>query len=60
MPLHQLEKSDCTPTLKSAWIDEKRRILYFLPTPGAEEYRAAEGPFWEYVLLLMRQGYRVG
>lgn len=47
-------------TVKSAWIDETQQILYFLPTPGAAEYRAPEGPFWQRILLLMQRGYRVG
>lgn len=45
---------------KSAWIDEERRILYFLPMPGTVEYCDEEGPFWERVLRLMYQNYRIG
>lgn len=55
-----MPKFNAPKCIKSAWIDEERRILYFLPMPGAEEYRAEEGTFWACVLLLMRRGYRVG
>lgn len=45
---------------KSAWVDEIRRIVTFTPAAGAQKYTAAAPVFWERILHLMRQNYRIG
>lgn len=45
---------------KSAWIDEKKRIISFTAVPGSTVYTAAVPRFWEHILDLMRRDYRIG
>lgn len=49
-----------TQVLKSAWIDEAKRLVSFVSIQDAEIYTAPEEEFWAQILIWMRQNYRIG
>lgn len=46
-------------TEKTAWIDEKNKIVSFRAIDNAEMIVKAESLFWDFLLGLMNAGYRV-
>lgn len=46
-------------TIKSAWIDEGKRIISFTQLPEADNFLAEEPVFWKRIIALMQSGYRV-
>ncbi len=46
-------------TIKSAWIDEGKRIISFTQLPEADNFLAEEPVFWKRIISLMQSGYRV-
>lgn len=45
--------------MKTAWIDDRNRIISFTVLTCGELYREEENRFWQRILSLMREGYRV-
>ena len=45
--------------MKTAWIDNRNRIIFFTVLTCGEMYREEEKRFWQQILSLMRAGYRV-
>lgn len=45
--------------MKSAWIDEGKKIISFTSLPQAKNYRAEEMVFWKQIMELMHSGYLV-
>lgn len=45
--------------LKSAWIDQEKRIVSFTVLENAEVFLAEEERFWSQILQLMHSGYRM-
>lgn len=46
-------------TEKTAWIDEKNKIVSFHAIDNGEMVMKTENLFWEFLLGLMNAGYRV-
>ena len=42
-----------------AWVDDKKRIVSFHKIPGARLFCENEAGFWEKVVALVLDGYRV-
>ncbi len=42
-----------------AWVDDRRRIVSFHKIPGARRFCENEAAFWEKVVALVLDGYRV-
>ena len=45
--------------LKNAWIDDGKRIISFTCLENAQVYLAEEETFWNQILRLMHDGYRM-
>lgn len=45
--------------LSCAWVDDKRRIVSFHEIPGARLFCESERSFWERIVALVLDGYRV-
>jgi len=44
---------------KTAWIDEKNRIVSFHEMMESRVYTAPESDFWPYIQVLVNAGYRI-
>ncbi len=44
---------------KTAWIDEKNRIVSFHEMPESRVYTALESDFWPHIQVLVNAGYRI-
>ena len=45
--------------LYCAWVDDKRRIVSFHEIPGSRLFCESERVFWENIVALVLDGYRV-
>ena len=46
-------------TEKTAWIDEKNKIVSFHATENGKVIQKTESLFWDFLFGLMNAGYRV-
>lgn len=42
-----------------AWVDDKKHIVSFHKIPGARQFCEGERIFWENIMALVLDGYRV-
>lgn len=45
--------------VKTAWIDEKNKIVSFHAMDHGKMIRKTERLFWDYIFRLMNAGYRI-
>ncbi len=48
-----------TEIQKTAWIDDKNRIVSFRWMPESRVYTVIETDFWPYIQMLVNAGYRI-
>ena len=53
------ERTNMEQEKKTAWIDEKNRIVSFHAVDNSKKIIKAETMFWSYIYTLMSAGYRV-
>lgn len=51
--------SDRERTNREAWMDEENRIVSFHKIPNCRYYSAEEHDFWQMIVSLILNGYRV-
>lgn len=44
---------------KAVWIDEENQILAFHPIENSKRIMKTEPLFWDYIMKLVKSGYRI-
>lgn len=44
---------------KTVWIDAENRILAFQPIENSKRISKTESLFWDYIMKLIKSGYRI-
>ena len=57
--LHLMEQVKQIPSPFEVWLDEENRIVSFHEIPDSRYYCAEEHDFWQMIVSLILNGYRV-